>query len=74
MIVANKDYGGLYDRINDKITKVLRLYGNNDVVRYERFDYQNGGNYRKATKKDIRKGRKYYYDENGVKVLWGYNR
>jgi ABC-type phosphate transport system substrate-binding protein len=71
MLVTNVKYGDLYDRIEHTISKVLKKYGENDIVSYTRYSYAFYYNeYRRANKKDIRKYKNWYYNDNGKRILF----
>ncbi|MGG1650473.1 hypothetical protein ABHN03_16885 [Paenibacillus sp. NRS-1775] len=72
MIMVDKKWNsGLYDfdPKTNKLTKVLKLYKDNDEVYFERFPYAYyPEDYVEASTEDIYRLKHTYYDDNGQRV------
>lgn len=71
MIVYNTEYGELYDKDEQtgSITKVLRLFSDNNKVRFSRFDYADNGEYIQAKENHLKDCQCTYYNEDGARPL-----
>lgn len=69
-LLTHIKWGGLYDfnERTEELTKVLRCYHVDNSVSYDEFPYQYiKGDYREATKKDIRENAFKYFTKCGSK-------
>lgn len=66
LVVCRTNPNSLYDLIDGKLSKVLKLYTDKGI-KYCRFPYAYYPKmYRKASKKEIRKFKNRYYNEEGL--------
>lgn len=70
ILVDAKWNSGLYDFDGEVLSKVLKLYNNDDTVRFDRFEYAyNKEDYKEAKETDIQYHKHSYYDDKGNLVF-----
>lgn len=69
ILVDTRWHSGLYDFDGETLSRVLKLYKDDDTVHYKRFEYSFNEDYKGATEKDIELYKREYYDDEGNSVF-----
>ena len=69
ILVDTRLYSGLYDFDGKVLSKVLKLYNDDNTVYYKRFEYAYNEDYKEAKDKDIDLYKHNYYNDDGVLLL-----
>lgn len=69
ILVDTRWHSGLYDFDGKNLSRVLKLYRDDDTAYYTRLDYSYNEGYKEATERDIELYKHGYYDDEGNLVF-----